>query len=381
MMIVHLTSSPFFGGPERQMLGLAQSLSREYRSAFLAFAEKGKCRGLLNQVQQAGFEGVALQENVPHFRAMTRELRDQLQRLQAGVLCCHGYKANLLGWWAARSIGVPVMSVSHGWTAATWKVRLYEALDRRVLRRMDRVVCVSEGQAAKVRRAGVSPERMVIIRNAVQTGPYDHPAPEDRQVLQEMFAEPRTRIIGAAGRLSPEKGFDQLVLAAEMVLRSDPGVGFVLFGDGPLRQAVAEQIAARGLTGKFILAGFRTDLERFLPHWDLAVLPSYTEGLPVIVLEALAARVPVVATAVGGTPEVIEDGCNGFLVPPGDPAALADRILEALRSEPERQVMGRRGRQRIEEQFTFEAQSVQYQEVFERLTGKRKPAVQLACQD
>src|SRR4051812_27427667 len=111
MKIVHLTSSPFFGGPERQMLGLARSLPRDFQSVFLAFAEHGRCRGLLDQVQQHGFEGAALEQNVPHFRAMVRELRDHLHSVRADVLCCHGYKANLLGWWAARGAGVPVMSV------------------------------------------------------------------------------------------------------------------------------------------------------------------------------------------------------------------------------------------------------------------------------
>ena len=165
-----------------------------------------------------------------------------------------------------------------------------------------------------------------------------------------------------------------------MVQRMDPGVGFVLFGDGPLHAAVAGQIQARGLQGKFVLAGFRTDLERFVPHWDLAVLPSFTEGLPVIVLEAFAARVPVVATAVGGTPEVVEDGCNGYLVPAGAPPALAEKILQALRSEPERKAMGLRGRQRIEEQFTFEAMCIHYEKVFERLTGQGQASAQPVCQ-
>ena len=104
------------------------------------------------------------------------------------------------------------------------------------------------------------------------------------------------------------------------------------------------------------------------------------QGLPVIVLEAFAARVPVVATAVGGTPEVVEDGCNGYLVPAGDPPALAEKILQALRSESERKAMGLRGRQRIEEQFTFEAMCVHYEEVFERLTGQGKASAQPVCQ-
>ena len=138
----------------------------------------------------------------------------------------------------------------------------------------------------------------------------------------------RIRMVSAqcwTGRLSPEKGFDLLVEAAALVVREHPRVGFLLCGDGPERPALARRIAEHGLEGKFVLAGFRTDLERLLPAWDLAVLSSHTEGLPVAVLEALAAGVPVVATAVGGTPEVVEDGVSGYLVPPGGPGPPGPR--------------------------------------------------------
>src|SRR5262249_44068886 len=155
----------------------------------------------------------------------------------------------------ARQVGIPVVSVSHGWTAATLKVRLYEALDRFLLRWMDCTVCVSEGQAAKVRRAGVPPDRLVLIRNAIQADGYTTPDPAFAARLQALFPRPLRRIVGAAGRLSPEKGFRQLIEAAQVVCRQDPGVAFVLFGDGPLREELTRQIAARSLEDRFILAG------------------------------------------------------------------------------------------------------------------------------
>ncbi len=222
--------------------------------------------------------------------------------------------------WRRGGRSVPVIAMSHGWTAETWKVRVYETLDRACLRRMDRVVCVSEGQAEKVRRAGVRADRVAVIRNAVRAERFDHADPADRRVLEAMFPQAPERIVGSAGRLSPEKGFGVLVEAAAIVARSDPGAGFIHFGDGPLRETIQRRIAELGLERRFILAGFRDDLDRFLPHWDLSVLPSFTEGLPTVVLESYAAGVPVVATAVGGTPEAVADGVDGYLVPPGDPA-------------------------------------------------------------
>lgn len=375
MRIAHLTASTFFGGPERQMLGLAQSLTHtQVESAFLSFAEKGRCRSFLGRVCQAGFEAVALEHDTPWLRAEARDLTDHLARLQPDVLFCHGYKANLLGRVAARRRAIPAVSVSRGWTHENWKVRLYEALDRRHLRWMDRVVAVSEGQAEKVRRCGGRPERVRVIHNAVDPERFADPDPSYRVKLRRFFRQPFTRIVGAAGRLSPEKGFDVLIDAAARVVNAEESVGFLLFGEGPCKADLVKRINAAGLSRFFVLSGFRADLDRFFPFLDLLVLPSYTEGLPNVVLEAFAGGVPVVATAVGGTPEVVEDKVSGYLIPPGDPDALAARILDALSSEDNLRDMGLRGRQCVLEHFTFERQAKHYLELLDELTtGKSAP--------
>ncbi|MGH7173683.1 MAG: glycosyltransferase [Gemmataceae bacterium] len=372
MRIVQLMASPFVGGPERQVLGLASALPADHETVFLSFSERGLCRPFLEQARQRGFEAIELIENAPRLRRAAREVADHLLRVGADVLCCNGYKPDVIGWRAARLAGVPVIAVSHGWTAATLKVRINETLDRLVLRWMDRVVCVSAAQAARVRRAGAAAERIVVIRNAIDTAPFERADPSYRARMQTWFCRPRTRLIAAAGRLSPEKGFDQLIAAAALVAKQDPQVGFVLFGDGPLRETLARRIEASGLAGTFVLAGFRTDVERFLPCCDLVVLSSWTEGLPVIVLEALAAGAPVVATAVGGTPEAVHDGINGYLVPPGNPAALAQRIRDVLGDEPRRRVMGERGRQFIRQQFTFDVQAKEYERLFKEVCSSSR---------
>jgi glycosyltransferase involved in cell wall biosynthesis len=353
------------------MLGLARALPATVRSAFLSFAEGGRCRSFLAAARQQGCEAVALTNDTPRLRAAVAEVAGHLERLGADVLLCHGYKANVLGRLAARRRRVPVVAVSRGWTGECLKVRLYELLDRLHLRWMDRVVSVSEAQAAKVRRCRVRPERLRVIHNAVDPERFTDPDPVYRAKLARYFRQPRSCVVGAAGRLSPEKGFEVLVAAAERVLRRDPSVGFVLFGDGPCRERLARQIKAAGLGGAFVLSGFRADLDRFLPHLDLLVLPSYTEGLPNVVLEACAAAVPVVATAAGGTPEVVEDGLNGYLAPAGDAARLADRIDAVLTAEDRGRTLGFEGRQRVLERFTFAAQAREYLDLFAELCGAR----------
>jgi glycosyltransferase involved in cell wall biosynthesis len=367
MIVVHVRASSAFAGAERQMLGLARSLRRDLEQVFVLFPEGGRERAFQTQVAQLDFPAIVL----PAERSfsLAAKLKEQLLALKADLVCCHGYKADLLGWWASRRAGVPVVAVAHGWTGQDRKVRFYEKLDRICMRWLDRVICVSTAEQGKAVAAGVAPERAVVIHNAIAPEDFARPDPHYREVLRTLVGGAPGPIICAAGRLSPEKGFAVLVEAAQGVLARDPAPRFVLFGDGPLRETLSQQIATSGLEGRFILAGFRNDLDRFLPFADLVVLPSYTEGLPCVVLEAFAAARPVVATAVGGTPEVIEDGVSGYLVPAGDAALLAARIQDVLRDSARAKTMGERGRERILDAFSFAVQGPKYLRLFQDLAS------------
>jgi glycosyltransferase involved in cell wall biosynthesis len=372
LVVVNLAASPFVGGPERQLLGLARHLPEAFRSIFLSFSERGLARPFLDQARRDGFEAIELRHNVPNYRQAIDEIVQHLRRVRADVLCCHGFKPDVFGWRAARIARIPIVAVSHGWTGVTWRVRMYEGLDRLVLRCMDRVVGVSAAQAERVRRAGVAFERVVVIRNAVEPAAFAAPDPTYAQRLRDLFPSPPRQIVGAAGRLSPEKGFDQLIEAAGLICRERSDIGFVIFGDGPLRESLTRQIATNGLEKQVILAGFHNDVTRFLPHLDAVVLPSFTEGLPVVLLEAFAAGVPAVATAVGGTPEVLEEGQSGYLVPAGDTALLAGRIHELMSDDKRRRDMGLHGQRRVQAEFTFATQSEHYQRLFRSLVQRSR---------
>ena len=379
MNIVHLTASTFYGGPERQILGLSHALADEDKTTVLTFSEDGRCRFFLAEAKRQEVEATAVAHDTPRLREAVADVTAHVERCKADVLLCHGYKADLLGRLAARRAGVPVVSVSRGWTAESWRIRLYEAIDRVHLRWMDQIVCVSEAQAQKARRTGAPRQRVRVIHNAVDPERFYDLDALYRAKMLRYFRTPPRRIVGAAGRLSPEKGFSVLIAAAQHVVRRDPSVGFLVFGEGACRARLLRQIAQAGLSRSFILGGFRPDLDRFLPFFDLLALPSYTEGMPNVVLEAFAAGVPVVSTAVGGAPEVVEHGVNGFLVKPGDAEAMADRIGEALASEDRLRDMGLQGRQRVHDEFTFAAQARGYRRLFAELkggevAGQKRPA-------
>ncbi len=372
MNIVHLTASTFFGGPERQMLGLADHLPH-HTSTFLSYPEGGRCVEFLEEARKRGHGAVELSSDSPNLRENLRELTDLLRARNAGVLVTHTFKPNILGRIAARRVGIPIVAVSRGWTWENLKVRAYEAMDRVNLRFVDHVVAVSEGQGARVRNAGVPNTRLSVIRNAARLGAFAEPDPAYRAKLRGLFPTDNgeSPIVLAAGRLSPEKGFDVLLEAAIAVLAKNPAAKFVIFGEGVERGKLEARIADLGLFDKFLLPGFTPDLDKLLPWADIVVLPSWTEGLPNVALEAAAAGVPVVATAVGGTPEVVEHGATGLLVPSGQPQALAESLNRLLGSGDLRRAMGEAGRKRMREQFTFEAQAARYEQLFEKLIRGR----------
>lgn len=372
LRVAQLTASRSLGGKERQIIELSAALPDEYESFLVAFPEDGHAEAVLEAARRGGLDGVALRQDFPRVGPTLSELVDVLRERQADIVCCHGYKAKILGTLAGRWLGQIVVSVSHGWTGESWRVRLYERLGRWSLWGADHVVCVSEAQAERVRRrTRLSARRVTSIPDAVQLSRFAAADPAARAELESLFPEPPRLIVAAAGRLSPEKGFSVLVDAAAQVGRRRDDVGFLICGDGKLREPLEQQIRGLDLEGRVVLAGFRRDLDRLLPHFDLLVLPSFTEGLPNVVLEAFAAGVPVVATAVGGTPELIEDGVSGYLVPPGKPLALAERIELALHSAERRRDMGRQGRERVSKEFTFELQAAQYDALFQQLIAAR----------
>lgn len=375
--VVHLTSSRFYGGPERQMLELATELAPLATTHFLSFSEGGLCQKFLERVRVGGFPTLELTSDTPRFRAAVRELQACLDRLQPAALFTHGYKADLLGYWAARGLKLPVVAVSRGWTAETWKVRIYEQLDRWILPRMDRVVCVSHGQAAKVRACGVAEPKLRIIHNSIRVERFlKPPLAELRQELLRRFPQPPQVLLGAAGRLSPEKGFDVLIRACDRLSlfakRGEiPQWGLLIFGEGAQHELLQQLINQRGLTPYVQLAGFTQHLDAIMPNLDLFVQSSHTEGLPNVLLEAAAAKVAVVATDVGGTSEVVQHGTTGLIVPPNQEQALGTAIHGLLTDSERREAMGLAAHAKVRQDFTFAAQATQYWSLLQELCPQK----------
>ena len=306
--------------------------------------------------------GIAVREVRVRSRAYLRErrrIRELCCAVRPTVVHTHGYRADVLAASAARSAGIPVVSTVHGFTGGGLKNRLYERLQRRALRRADAVVAVSRPLAEGLERSGVSADKIRLIPNG-WSGPTPLSCDEARRKLG---LESDALVAGWVGRLSREKGCDVLVAAASH-LRSD--VTISVLGDGRERGALEMQAASLGVEARIRWHGTVPDAGRLMAAFDVFVLSSRTEGTPIVLFEAMRARVPAVVTAVGGVPDVVSSR-EAILVPSDDPVALAKAIDDVIASPPD--VAGRvaTAAQRLEEVYSAEAWLDRYDELYRRV--------------
>jgi|SoiMethySBSTD1v2_1073268.scaffolds.fasta_scaffold42596_2 glycosyltransferase involved in cell wall biosynthesis len=362
--VLHFTDSDQFGGTERALLQVLAGLDRSrWRPVLLHRPESG----LAPLLQEARHLGVELR-TVPQLRgvqgwARLPALVQQIRRERAAVFHAHltwplACRMGLLGAALAR---VPAVVATaqlfvdlppSGWTTMQHRV---------VSASVDRYLAVSRQVAAQLReRFGVRPDKITQVPNAVALDQFPRavsPAP----ARPADPAAPQTVLTVA--RLDPQKGLHHLVAAAALV----PEARVMVVGEGPERRALETKIAHLGLGDRVHLLGFRSDVPDLLAGSDLFVLPSLFEGLPLSILEAMAAGKPVVATAIGGNDEAVVDGATGLLVPPGDPRALADAIRALLRDPERRRRLGEAGRRRAEAEFSATAMVRRVAAVYDEL--------------
>jgi glycosyltransferase involved in cell wall biosynthesis len=301
-----------------------------------------------------------------------------------GVKIVHGtdFTTNLLGLAAARLAGARaiVSRVDLGHLRAgfgPWHRRL-EKLDARAA---DLVVVNADAvREMCVREEGVRPENCVVVRNGLDIVGFDRLAAEGLHAPLPVPAD--APLVAVIGNLWPVKGHRTLVEAVARLPQELGHVRFVCAGEGPERDHLASRIAELGLGERVHLLGHRLDVPAVLTRARAACLCSTAEGLSNALMEAMAAALPVVATRVGGNPELVRDGENGFLVPSGDPDALAARLSELLRAPEAAKEMGLRGRRRIEAELSLERMAEGHGALYRRALGGapliREPALRAA---
>jgi glycosyltransferase involved in cell wall biosynthesis len=285
-----------------------------------------------------------------------RQLRQMIAECQPDILESRNVKSHFL----VRMLGLHRrcrwVAWNHGYTATSWLDRTYTQLDRWSLRGAYRVVTVCGPFADKLVMRGIDRDKITILHNSVT--PFVAPPLEQVQQVQHgLGLQDDEAVILAVGRLSYEKGTADLLRAAAVLnnMKGVPDFRIVLVGDGPERESLARLASQLGIRAKLTMAGFQRDTKPYYGVATLLAVPSHTEGSPNVVLEGMAAGLPIAATAVGGIPEILEQGVTGLLVLPQNPDAMADAIQRILTDPEIRQRLGVAARLRAESNFTPDA--------------------------
>lgn len=228
-----------------------------------------------------------------------------------------------------------------------------------------KVISVSNATAKwLIEKRGVPAEKVVVIPYGVDLEIFKQG--KDAELKASLGISPETFVVGVVARLHPQKGHRYLIDAAKSIVAKYKEIKFVFVGDGELRSELENQVKQSQLERYFLFLGFRSDVKELLRTFDLFVLPSLYEGLPNVILEAMATGLPVVATSVDGTIELVEDGKTGYLVPPKAPKVLAEKISLLIQNRERITNFGEQGRKRVETAYSLDMQVTNFQNLYEK---------------
>ncbi len=300
-------------------------------------------------------------------RRMVRLCRDREVTIWHG----HDYKSNALGLLVRRFWPMRLVTTVHGWVKFTRRTPLYYWIDRLCLRYYEAVICVSEDLYRRCLECKVPAERCTVIENAIDiaefnTGQFTR-RESIRRAKHRLGFNPDRLLIGAIGRLSDEKNFDGLVRVVDRLIEAGLDLELIVAVEGDQQEALQTVVKLLGREDRIRLLGYRSDTIDLYQAMDLFVLSSLREGLPNVLLEAMAMEVPVISTRVAGVPGLITDEVNGLLVEPGDTDSLGQCLRRLLEDAPLRNKLAAVGRRTIEESYDFNPRMEKVRAVYNRL--------------
>lgn len=369
MKVVQLISSEGFYGAESMLLSLAEAqASNGLQTTVAVFADK-RIAAYPEVAAKAVERGIDTRIVACAGRAdwnAVEEIRELMEELDASVLHCHGYKADLYGFAASLRHRIPLVSTCHNWPDRRPSMRAYAAADRLVLRWFDQVTTPSRQVASVLEHSGVPRRKISTIANGIPLARFRDASSTLRRELADTLKAAPKYVLGCVARLIPGKGGAVLLQAAKTVLDAFPDTALVFVGEGECRQPWQALARDFGIADRVIFTGSRSDMTGVYASFDALVLPSFEEAMPMCLLEALASGCPVIATNVGEIPSLIQPDVTGLLVEPGDPAALAKAILQVLQHPERAAENAARGRLLVEQTYSSAAMARAYSGVYER---------------
>jgi glycosyltransferase involved in cell wall biosynthesis len=367
--VVEVMATGTNGGAQEHVYSLVTRLNRDCYDVRVVSLSHGSS---VRRLEKAGIDVTVIDE--PDDRRAVQELAELVAPFQPEIIHNHMYRAEVIGTRAALLLGEKgcqrpvIISTIH-----SSRIRCVD--DRRALRQltplMDRLIVVSKAIEHKILDEGRSGVPVSLIYNGVDLQRYNHQQP--CCTLHDDYSIPESSpIVGVVARLEAEKGHRTLLTAWPLVVAAHPEAWLLVVGEGSERDSLEAQAASLGISEQVVFTGRREDVPAVTAALDVAVLPSYREAQGLSVLEAMALSRPVVASNVGGIPEMIDDGVSGLLVPPGDPEALAAAIVRLLSDHPFADMVARRGHDLVHERFCLELMTSSIESIYDEAALKMR---------
>jgi len=298
-------------------------------------------------------------------------LKKLLHKYNIAVLHCHGYKADVVGFLASRLIKVRLVSTCHGWWPNTPKLKFYNFIDMTVLRFFDAVVAVSPQILSALANRKIYPSKLDVIQNGIDVTSFSA-ATYREKIKKDLGIKEGDIVVGSVGRLTGEKGINYLLEAASKIKIKIPNAVFVIVGEGTMKDYLVDYARKLDVSDKVLFAGYREDIDKILSALDIFVMPSLTEGLPLALLEAMAAGKPVIASNVGGIPMIIDNGKTGILVKPKNPDQIERAISSLIGDKRYSDTIAENGRKFVENNFSLAVTAKKYEELYSKLLKETK---------
>lgn len=360
------------GGPDKTILNSPRFLLPLGYRAVCAYMYPPADPGF-SKLQQRAEDSCARLLGIPDrgawdWRVVTSML-ELCRRERVTIWHGHDYKSNVLGVLLRRFWPMRLVTTVHGWGVTGGRRRWYYTIDRMSMRYYERVICVSDDLLQQCIRSGVPESRCRLVENAIDADHFIRR--EDRPAAKLRLGIPAARtVIGAVGRLSAEKGFDRLIAAFQRLVASGHDLHLCIIGDGPDKGSLTRQVARLGLDDRVVIPGYQSNTIEWYHAMDVYALSSLREGMPNVVLEAMALEVPVVATKIAGVPRLVTDGENGLLVEPDSVDELAAALRTLIADVALRERLAQAGRKTIEDRYTFTARMQRIRSIYDEVLGR-----------
>jgi len=361
--ILHLRSSEFFGGPERAIVGQCRS-SKKFDMMCGSFLRGGKSNRFLEECKRSGIETICIPEGFTGDFRVVGKIREIIKSKRLDLIVTHDYKANFFTYYAVRKSGARQVAHFRGWTAEDFKDKIYNRINWIFLKKIPAVLTVSSTTRQLLINRGIPADRVSVVPNAIDCNDGIQPSRDGQRISGEKIK------VVAAGRLSHEKGYDILLDAVSRIIKEAPPFVLSIYGHGPEEESLKEKAVKLGLADCVEFCGFVDDVKPVFRVSDFMVLPSRSEGMPNVILEAWSQKLGVLSTAVGGVPEMIQPGQNGLLVPSEDIPALADKLLFAFANPAEMYLYGEKGHETVREKYSYRKQAELLEKIYTEIAGQ-----------